>query len=876
MKNNKTTTKKPTSTGECKTNSTKTTSTKKTKPLKANFTKNGIYVVGAKEHNLKNINVFIPRNKITVVTGLSGSGKSTLAFDTIYGEGQRRYLESLSNYARYFIDQMKRPEVDLIYGLSPSIAINQKTVSYNPRSTVGTATEIYDYLRLLYSRIGEVFCPTHNIPLQSQTAEQIVGDIEKSFKGEVISILSPIARGKKGEFVKEIDHCLFLGFDRAQINGEWVELEHFTKLPKKKDHYIDILLDRFTITKAQETRLKKSVEASLSLSSGYVKVIDKKGNTKSYSLKLSCPKCDYNFLDKDAKIFSFNSPKGACPTCNGTGLADEYYEDNEIYEDEEEEIDVCPDCNGDRLKKSSLQVRVKNKNIAELNKLSAEDLYQFVKTLKFTGSQKIIAEKITKPILFHLTFLNNLSLSYLSMNRSLSTLSGGEAQRIRLVSQISSPIIGVLYVLDEPSIGLHPKDHKNVLSVLEEIRDRGNTIIMVEHDEESICHADKIIDLGPGAGVHGGELIAEGSLKDIKKNKDSLTGAYLSKRKSISFQKSDYNGKEHFLEVKNLKHNNLKNIDVKIPLGRFVGLSGVSGSGKSSLLNGTVYPILSNHLNHTEKQEGIHGQVKGLDFVKRIVQINQKPIGRTPRSNPATYIGVFSLIRNLFAQLPESKVRSYKPGHFSFNVKDGGRCEHCSGAGYIKLEMRFLANVFTVCEICNGKRYTPETLEVLYREKSISDILNMNISEAVKFFKNHKHIYHRVKFLEDVGLGYITLGQSSTTLSGGEAQRVKLSKELSKQSRDKHTVYILDEPTTGLHFEDVKKLITILKQLVEKGNTVLVIEHHLDVLKSCDYLIDLGPEGGKRGGQIVNQGTPEKVIKGKGHTAKYLKQALET
>ncbi len=836
--------------------------------------KDGVHVFGARENNLKNINVFIPRNQITVITGLSGSGKSTLAFDTIYGEGQRRYLESLSIYARYFIDQMKKPEVDVIYGLSPSIAIHQKTVSHNPRSTVGTATDIYDYLRLLYARLGEVFCPKHGVSLKSQTVEEIVADIEKNFQGKKLFILSPIARGKKGEFVKEVNYFLSLGFDQARINGKWLDLGKFHKLSKRQDHHIDILLDRLTISKKYQERIYESVKSALSLSDGYVKIEDGKEFEKSYSLKFSCPLCDYNFVDLEPKLFSFNSPMGACFSCNGTGLSSRE-EDKEEDEFEEYNHKVCSECEGYRVRKEALNVKINGKNIAEVSHLPSEDLYKFIKSLKFKGSKKIIANKIIEKLLFHLSFLKNLSLDYLSLNRSLSTLSGGEAQRVRLVSQLSSSVIGVLYVLDEPSIGLHPKDHGRILNILERIRDRGNTVVVVEHDAESICHADKVIDLGPGAGVHGGHLVAEGTLTEIKKNKKSLTGAYLSGRKTIPHYSSSYTNQKKNLEFQKLNENNLKNIDIKIPLGCLVGISGVSGSGKSTLVNNIIYPVLSNHLNHTERYEGSHGGVKGLDFVERVLQINQKPIGRTPRSNPITYIGVFSMIRALFSQLPESRLRAYTPNYFSFNVK-GGRCENCMGAGSIKLEMKFLANVYTTCEICNGKRYYPEILNITYREKNISDVLNMTVSEAEEFFKNHKFIHHKLKFLKDVGLGYIKLGQSSTTLSGGEAQRVKLSRELSKRTKG-HTVYILDEPTTGLHFQDVEKLISLLHQLIEQKNTVLIIEHNLDVLKSCDYLIDLGPEGGKRGGSIVAKGTPQQIIKNqKSYTGLYLRKKIKS
>ncbi|MGI9548869.1 MAG: excinuclease ABC subunit UvrA [Bdellovibrionales bacterium] len=841
-----------------------------------NFSKDGIYILGAREHNLKNINIFIPRNKITVITGLSGSGKSSLAFDTVYGEGQRRYLESVSVYARHFIDQMKKPEVDFIYGLSPSIAIHQKTVSHNPRSTVGTATEIYSYLRLLYSHLGEVFCPKHEVSLKSQTVEEIVADIESCFKDQVVSLLSPVARGKKGEFVKEMNYCLSIGFDRARINGEWVDLGQFRKLSKRKDHYIDILLDKLTIHKKNQDRIYKSVQVALSLSDGYIK-IEKGKNEKSYSQHFSCPLCDYNFIDIDPKLFSFNSPMGACPSCNGTGLVDS--EDNEDEEGDDFENPYCLECEGRRIRKEALNVKVAGQSISDLSRLSCADLLKFIKKLKFKGSKKIIADKIIEKILFHLSFLNELSLDYLSLDRSLSSLSGGEAQRVRLVSQLSSPVIGVLYVLDEPSIGLHSKDHNKILKVLKRICDRGNTIVMVEHDEESICFADKIIDLGPGAGTHGGHLIAEGTLGEIKKNKKSLTGSYLSGKKKIdvnaaSFKDSSSKDPKQYLEFKKLNKNNLKNIDVKLPLDCLIGVSGVSGSGKSTLVNEIIYPCLSNNIEGYEISKDLCDKAQGLDRIKKVIQINQKPIGRTPRSNPVTYIGVFSIIRNLFSQLPESRLRGYTPNYFSFNVK-GGRCENCMGAGSVKLEMRFLADVYTPCEVCQQKRYYPEILNITYKGKNISDVLNMTVSESVDFFKNHKYIHHKLKFLKDVGLGYLTLGQSSTTLSGGEAQRVKLSRELSKKTKD-HTFYILDEPTTGLHFEDVDRLIKLLHQLVHQNNTVLVIEHHLDVLKSCDHLVDLGPEGGQKGGTIVAQGNPMKVSKSKkSYTGFYLNNKLK-
>ena len=839
----------------------------KTAPLKKSST-DGISVFGARENNLKNINVFIPRNKITLITGLSGSGKSTLAFDTIYGEGQRRYLESLSAYARYFIDQMKKPQVDLIKGLSPSIAIHQKTISSNPRSTVGTLTETYDFIRLLYAKTAEVQCPTHKKVLKSQNSEEITEDISKYSGASPLLILSPMARGKKGEFTKELELCLSLGFDRAKINGKWVDIGNMPKLKKRKDHYIDILIDRITVKDKNLKRIHSSVEKALNLSQSFVQTENTEGFKKFYSTEFSCPLCDYSFIDLEPKLFSFNSPKGACPECNGTGLA--YYE-----EDSEEEAlnEFCPACEGKRLNPQALSAKIKGRDIHQVGELDIQELIEFIKSLKFSGLKQQILEKIRKALLERLSFLEELNLSYLNLNRSLVTLSGGEAQRVRLAGQLSSPVIGVTYVLDEPSIGLHSRDHNRILKAIERIRDRGNTVIVVEHDEESIYKADKIIDLGPGAGEHGGYLTAEGTLAEIKKNKKSLTGAYLSKRKKIPSYKSNYNKKGDFLELKGLRANNLKNIDVRIPLGCLVGVSGVSGSGKSSLITDTVYPLLANKINQTNKKTGAYSEVKGLEFIDRVTQINQKPIGRTPRSNPITYIGLFQMIRNFFAHLPASQMRGYSVSNFSFNVP-GGRCENCKGAGVIKLEMRFLPNVFTPCEICNGKRYQPEILNITYKDKNIYDVLNMSVDQALLFFKNHPYIHQRLKFLQEVGLGYIRLGQSSLTLSGGEAQRIKISKELSKKTNSR-TFYILDEPTTGLHFQDVEKLISILRKLSAKKHTVVVIEHHLDVLKSCDYLIDLGYEGGKEGGYIVAEGAPKQVADNpKSSTGQYLKKQL--
>ena len=833
----------------------------------------GIQVIGAREHNLKNINVFIPRNKITLITGLSGSGKSTLAFDTLYGEGQRRYLESLSAYARYFINQMKKPKVDFIYGLSPSIAIHQKTISFNPRSTLGTLTETYDFLRLLYAKLGEALCPAHKEPLKAQNTEEITEEIFKAPKTDSLFILSPIARGKKGEFAKERDHCLSLGFDQALINGQWRDLGSLRKLEKRKDHYIDILVDHLPRDKFEKDRIAQAVSRALSLSGSFVKIKSPKGGEKFYSLDLACPRCDYSFVELEPKLFSFNSPKGACSACQGAGRI--YYEEepdpNSSLKTEDSKI--CPECEGARLSKNSRQVKIKKLSIDQLSAMSVRQMKTFIESLKFSGLKKQIAEKIKKPLLERLSFLQELNLDYLSLSRSLSSLSGGEAQRARLAGQLSSPVVGAMYVLDEPSIGLHPKDHKRILNSIKKIRDRGNTVIVVEHDEESIRQADKIIDLGPGAGQKGGFLIAEGSLSEIKKNKKSLTGDYLSRRKSIPLQKSRWTKKQALLKLSGLRENNLKNIDVQIPLSCLVGVSGVSGSGKSSLVTNTIYPLLSNAINQTKKPVGAYARAEGLEPIERVIQISQKPIGRTPRSNPVTYIDVFHWIRNFFALLPQARMRGLTPGAFSFNVT-GGRCENCKGAGSLKLEMRFLPDVWTSCPVCNGKRYQPEILNITYKGKNIFDILSLSVNEAEEFFKNHPYIQHRLKFLKEVGLGYIRLGQSSVTLSGGEAQRVKLSKELSRKTSSQ-SFYILDEPTTGLHLHDVKNLIQILKKLVDQGHTALVIEHHLDILKSCDYLIDLGPEGGEKGGKIMAQGSPRQVAKNPSSwTGRYLKDCF--
>ena len=833
----------------------------------------GVYVFGARSHNLKNINVFIPRNKITVVTGLSGSGKSSLAFDTVYAESRRRYLESFSVYARHFIDQLEKPDVEDIFGLSPSISIDQKTISYNPRSTVGTVTEMYDFLRLLYAKTGEAFCPEHRLPLQGQSQDKIEREIMSEKRS--LWILSPVIRNGRGEFQKELRYLRSVGFDRVRIDGEWKDLHRIYRLTATSRHSLDLLVDRLSPeSEKHEKRVCEAIERALSMSGGYIKVMDPKtGRETMHSLHYACPVCGHAACRPSPSLFSFNSPIGACRRCHGTGLS--FF----VEEETDETPEPCPACLGARLSKEALQVQIQGKNIAEAGDLDALRLEEFLRSLSFQKSKKLIADQITEPLLTSLDFLQTLGAGYLSLNRAVSTLSGGEAQRVRLISQLSSPLIGVLYVLDEPSIGLHPRDHGKILSVLRKIRDRGNTVVMVEHDEAGIRSADKVIDLGPGAGAAGGFVTAEGTVRQIEKNPDSLTGLWLSRKRSIPQVKSLYSGKNPKLKLRGASLYNLKNIDVSIPLGCLVGVSGVSGSGKSSLVRGTLFPAL-------QRQEGASRAVKkraarkplfpflkaadGLDLIDRAIQIDQKPIGRTPRSVPATYTGLFNMIRLLFSELPESRMRGRSPGDFSFNVT-GGRCETCQGGGSCKLEMGFLPNAFTVCNDCQGRRYREDILNIRYKGKNIYDVLNMTAGEAFEFFKNHSFIRGRLSFLKETGLEYIKLGQSSVTLSGGEAQRIKLSRELAKTVKG-HILYILDEPTTGLHFEDVRKLIELLRKLALKGRTVLVIEHNTEVLKSCDYLIDLGPDGGERGGEVVFEGPPALAAKASSsQTGRFLK-----
>ena len=850
----------------------------------------GIYVSGAREHNLQSVNVRIPRNKITIVTGLSGSGKSSLVFDTIYAEGQRRYVESLSSYARFFIDQMKKPDMDFITGLSPSVAIDQRSLNTSPRSTVGTVTETYDYLRLLFARLGKAYCIEHGQPLESTSVASIADEIMKQQNGTKFFILAPVARGKKGEFVKEFNKFLSTGYTRARVDSQWVDLSSVGKLSKRKDHFIDVLVDRLIVESQFYSRLKESLQRASDLTDGYIKVefMQKNGQSikeiKNYSIHATCPVCFSGFVALEPKLFSFNNPKGACVQCNGLGyLSDEHINKDDVSEEQsdfemEDVEDVferkkCSICQGTRLNSFALNVKVKNKNIAELSSMSVEELNRFCAGLKFKKYQ-LVADKILDKIQQDLEFFSKIGLSYLSLDRSIRTLSGGEAQRIRLMSQISSPLIGVLYILDEPSIGLHPVDHNRLLEILFQLRDRGNTILMVEHDEKTIRCADYLIDMGPEAGCLGGQVVTEGSVKKVMQSFKSITGSYLSGKRKIPVPAVRHSISKKLLEIKAATGNNLKKVNVQIPLGCLVGVTGVSGSGKSTLVMDTLYKALLVKLyrNHSI-QPAAFKKITGLHFLDKVAAVNQKPIGRTPRSIPATYIGVMTRIRQLMSLVPESRMSGYTPGDFSFNIK-GGRCEHCLGTGQIKQEMLFLPSAILSCDLCQGRRYSEEILNIRYKGKNIYDILSMDVATACKFFENHSFIKNPLELLKEVGLGYLTLGQSSVTLSGGEAQRIKLTKELAKRNTGR-TLYILDEPTTGLHFQDIEQLIFVLKKLVNRGSTVIIIEHQMDIIKSCDYVIDLGPGGGKHGGYIVSQGTPDQVASSrKSVTAPFLKNAL--
>ena len=941
-----------------------------------------LYVKGANEHNLKNIDVTIPRDKMVVLTGLSGSGKSSLAFDTIYAEGQRRYMESLSSYARQFLGQMEKPNVEYIEGLSPAISIDQKTTNKNPRSTVGTVTEIHDYLRLLYARIGIPHCPVCGREITSQTVDQVVDILMLYPEGTKLTLLAPLVKQKKGRHEKVIETIKKEGFTRARIDGEIRQLdEEEIKLEKNYKHTIEIVIDRIVIKPDVEGRLAESLETTVTHGDGLiVALVQEKGKEpeeRMLSTKLACPEHGLSLGELEPRMFSFNNPYGACPECKGLGFMQQidpdlvitdrnksipegalskvfasmefsgfyrqmidvlakdhgvdiktkykdlpekfkkellygtgkkhlkytytskssgretkmdhpfegvlrnmerrYRETQSEYQKQRMEaymnLTPCETCGGKRLRPEILAVTVGGKNIADLSDMPVLDGLDFIKNLELTEQQQAISAQILKEINERYKFLINVGLDYLTLSRSAGTLSGGESQRIRLATQIGSSLVGVMYILDEPSIGLHQKDNEKLLYALRDLTDLGNTLIIVEHDEDTMYAADHIVDIGPGAGAHGGEVIAQGTVDDIKKTKKSITGQYLSGEKKIEVPSTRREGNGKYIEVKGAKENNLKNINVKFPLGEFICVTGVSGSGKSSLVNEVLYKSLAREVNRAKTKPGAHDAILGTENIDKIIDIDQSPIGRTPRSNPATYTGVFTPIRDLFAQTPEAKMRGYGKGRFSFNVK-GGRCDACNGDGIIQIEMHFLPDVYVPCDVCHGKRYNRETLEVKYKGKNIFDVLDMTVNDAGEFFKNIPSISRHMETLKEVGLGYIKLGQPSTQLSGGEAQRVKLASELSKRSTGK-TLYILDEPTTGLHFADVDKLLSVLNQLVETGNTVVVIEHNLDVIKTADHIIDLGPEGGNRGGTIVTTGTPEAVAKNpKSYTGEFLKKVL--
>ncbi len=831
---------------------------------------NSIVIKGAREHNLKNLDVEIPRDQLVVITGLSGSGKSSLAFDTIYAEGQRRYVESLSAYARQFLEQMGKPDVDSIEGLSPAISIEQKSTSHNPRSTVGTVTEIYDYLRLLFARVGHPFCHNCGKEITAQTVQQIVDAIQQLPEGTKAQVLAPIVRGRKGEYRKELLDMRRAGYVRARVDGRPVDLGDDLSLDKQKKHTIEVIVDRLVMKRDQALarRLADSVETALKLAGGLVGVLTGEDAVTLYSENLACIRCGVSYPEITPRIFSFNSPHGACPSCDGIG-----YVMPAGCPDEQDLtlLEVCPACAGARLKPESLSVKLNRRSIAEVTSLSVRAAADFFKSLKLAEREELIAHRILKEIRERLGFLVNVGLDYLTLDRAAATLSGGEGQRIRLATQIGSGLVGVLYILDEPSIGLHQRDNRRLLQTLLRLRDLGNTVVVVEHDAETMMAADYILDLGPGAGAHGGRLVAQGTPTQIMGNPESLTGRYLKGIESVSLPRRTRTPKG-FLTVVGARKHNLKDISARVPLGLFTCVTGVSGSGKSTLVLEVLFHSLSQILY--EKKPKIDGcrELKGAAALDKVIDIDQSPIGRTPRSNPATYTGLFTFIRDLFSQLPESRVRGYKAGRYSFNVK-GGRCEACEGDGLIKIEMHFLPDVYVTCEVCKGQRYNRETLDVLYRGKSIADVLNMTVDEALEFFDAVPFIKTKLQTLHDVGLHYIRLGQSATTLSGGEAQRVKLSRELSKRATGR-TLYILDEPTTGLHFADTQRLLDVLDRLVEAGNTVLVIEHNLDMIRNADWIIDLGPEGGDRGGEIVAEGPPREIARVKGsYTGQVLREA---
>ncbi len=874
---------------------------------------NNIKIKGAKEHNLKNVSLEIPRDKMVVITGLSGSGKSSLAFDTIYAEGQRRYMESLSSYARQFLGQMEKPNVEEIEGLSPAISIDQKTTSKNPRSTVATVTEIHDYLRLLYARIGVPHCPICNKEIRSMSVDQIVDQLLDLGEGSRLTIMAPVVRQRKGEHEKILERIRKEGFTRIRIDGEQYLLnEDEIKLEKTFKHTIEIVIDRVAVHGESSGRIAEAVELGITHGGNLITCLAQiKGEDGAYgetqelmfNTQLSCSEHGVSISELEPRLFSFNAPFGACPECNGLGYTQEIdpetlytkagkpipvkmiqymekrYEatQSNYFKEELSKYTVthtCKACNGKRLRPEVLAVTVGGKSIAEVADMSVAKSLEFFRKLELSDKEEAIAHQILKEIISRLSFLKNVGLDYLTLSRSAATLSGGESQRIRLATQIGSSLMGVLYILDEPSIGLHQKDNEKLLHTLRELTDIGNTLIVVEHDEDTMYAADYIVDVGPGAGVHGGEIVAAGSLEDIKSCKESITGQYLRGERKIEVPAYRRTGNGQYITIKGARENNLKNVDVDIPLGKFVCVTGVSGSGKSSLINEILYKSVSKTLYGSKDEAGEHDVILGLENIDKIIDINQSPIGRTPRSNPATYTGLFTHVRDLFAELPESKLRGYEKGRYSFNVK-GGRCESCSGDGILKIEMHFLSDVYVPCEVCHGKRYNRETLEVKYKGKNIYEVLDMNVSEALEFFKNIPPLKRQLETLEQVGLGYVKLGQPSTQLSGGEAQRVKLATELSKRSTGK-TLYILDEPTTGLHFADVDRLIQVLERLVDAGNTVVVIEHNLDVIKRADYLIDMGLDGGDRGGTVIAKGTPEEVAKSEiSYTAEFLRKIIK-
>ena len=938
---------------------------------------NSIVIKGAKEHNLKNINLEIPRDKLVVITGLSGSGKSSLAFDTLYAEGQRRYVESLSSYARQFLGLMEKPDVESIEGLSPAISIDQKTTSRNPRSTVGTVTEIYDYIRLLYARIGVPYCPKCGKKIEKQSIDQIIDSIMSLEEGTKIQVLAPIVRGRKGEFAKLLQEFQKQGFVRVRVDGEIYELTDDINIDRKKKHNVELVVDRLVIKPDIRSRLTESVEIALKNANNLVS-IDIPGQKEIlFSQNYACPDCGISFEELTPRMFSFNNPIGACPACTGIGylmkmdedliipdknktlydgvkafgastmkrgdtMAKMYFESigrhygvdisvpikklprdflNKIlYGTGAEVIDFeytsaagtrkytapfegviptlerrynetksqgmrdfyemymsemeCPDCHGARLKPEVLAVKVGDKNINELTDMSIDKIMNYLNSLTLNKTEQMIADQILKELNKRLQFLIDVGLDYLTLSRNAGSLSGGEAQRIRLATQIGSGLTGVLYILDEPSIGLHQRDNDKLLATLKKLRDLGNSVLVVEHDEDTMYAADQVIDIGPGAGVHGGNIMAQGTAEEIKLVPESITGQYLSGKKQIRVPEKRRKSNGRAIEVKGATEHNLKNINVKFPLGQFICVTGVSGSGKSTLVNEILYKTIARELNGSNEKPGKCKEIKGIENIDKIINIDQSPIGRTPRSNPATYTGVFDFIRDIFAGTNEAKMRGYDKGRFSFNVA-GGRCEACNGDGVLKIEMHFLPDIYVPCEVCKGQRYNRETLEVKYKDKTISDVLNMTVEEALEFFKNIPRIKNKIQTLYDVGLGYIKLGQPSTTLSGGEAQRIKLATELSKKATGK-TLYILDEPTTGLHIADVHKLVDILQRLVDTGNSIIVIEHNLDLIKTADYIIDLGPEGGDKGGQIISVGTPEQVARNEySYTGKFLKKYLE-